>query len=121
MDVFAGDEWFATLNASLAAAGPVPLAEGVTQRIVIHLLDAPTRASHAFTITVEPAGASATPGDHLAADAVVRIDFADAARLYRGDLDSATALREGRVKVSGNVGVVVTLLDWLLGARGPIA
>ncbi len=119
MDEFAGDEWFATLNASLVVVGPLPVPANALHRIVFHLLDAPGRAPHAFTITLQPAGASAAPGDHLAADAVVRIDFADAARLYRGDLDSATALREGRIKVNGDVGVVVTLLDWLLQARGP--
>ena len=118
MDEFAGDEWFATLNASLVAAGPLPPGDDVVRRIVFHLLDAPTRAPHAFTIALAPSGASAAPGDHLAADAVVRIDFADAARLYRGDLDSATALREGRIKVSGDVSVVVALLEWLLRARG---
>lgn len=117
---FAGDEWFATLNESLVAAGPVPMIESL-RRIVIHLIDAPNRAPHAFTLTLEPSGASVTAGDHLAADAVVRIDFADAARLYRGDLDSATALREGRIKIRGDVSVVVALLDWLLHARGPAA
>ena len=118
VDEFAGGEWFATLNASLAAAGPVPALDA-ERRIVIHLLKAPGRAPHAFTITLGPLGASAAAGDHLAADAVLRIDYADAARLARGDLDSATALREGRVKVRGDVGVVVALLDWLLGAHGP--
>ncbi len=120
MDEFAGDEWFATLNESLVAAGPVPMFE-TPQRIVFHLLDAPTRAPHAFTFTLGPSGASVAAGDHLAADAVVRIAFADAARLYRGDLDSAAALREGRVKVRGDVSVVVALLDWLLNARGSAA
>jgi len=121
VDEFAGDEWFASLNATLVAAGPVPVAEGTVQRIVIQLLDAPNRVPHAFTITLAPAGASAEAGDHLAADAVVRIDFADASRLHRGDLDSATALREGRVKVRGDVNAVVALLDWLLVAHGPSA
>ena len=117
VDEFAGDEWFATLHATLVAAGPVPGLDA-ERRIVIHLLEAPNRAPHAFTITLGPTGAAAAPGDHLAADAVLRIDYADAARLARGDLDSATALREGRVKVRGDVGVVVALLDWLLGAHG---
>ena len=120
MNEFAGDEWFATLNESLAAAGPVPVFE-TAQRIVIHLIDAPNRVPHAFTLTLDPSGASVAVGDHLAADAVVHIDFADAARLYRGDLDSATALRDGRIKVRGDVSVIVTLLDWLLNARGPVA
>ena len=117
MDEFAGDEWFATLNATLVAAGPVPSIDEA-RRIVIHLDDAPTRSPHAFTITLAPSGASAAPGDHLAADAVVRIAFSDAASLARGDLDSAAALREGRVKVRGDVSVVVALLDWLLAAHG---
>ncbi len=121
MAEFAGDEWFANLNATLAAAGPVPLADGVTLRVVVELADAPSKVPHAFTLSLRAAGASAEVGDHLAADTLVRLAYADAARLLRGELDSATALREGRVKVRGDVNGLVALLDWLLAAHRPRA
>ncbi len=114
----AGGEWLAALNATLAAAGPVPLPEGRTLRVVVELTGGPAKVPHAFTVTLQPSGAVAEVGDHLAADTIVRLAYADATRLTRGDLDSATALREGRVKVRGDVNAIVALLDWLLSAHG---
>ena len=121
MAEFASEAWFATLNATLAAAGPVPMASDATLRVVVALIDGPTKTPHAFTLTLRGSGATVEIGDHLAADTLVRIAYADASRIFRGDLDSATALREGLVKVRGDVNGLVALLDWLVGAHRPRA
>ncbi|HEV7958830.1 MAG TPA: SCP2 sterol-binding domain-containing protein, partial [Acidimicrobiales bacterium] len=76
--------------------------------------DGPTSAPHAMTFTVTAEGAVGEPGDHLAADAVVRLTYDDALALSRGTLESGVALREGRLKVSGDVQALVPLLEWLL-------
>lgn len=118
MAVFLSDEWFGELNESLRVAGPVPLDEGAaTFRVVLEFPDAPPTGPHALTFTLSAQGASVDPGDHLAAEAVVRMRYLDAVALTTGKFDSATALREGRVKIRGDVNAIVPLLGWLQQAH----
>ena len=114
---FLSVDWFEGLNEVLRAAGPVPLEGESTLRIVLQFSDAPSNLPHAMTFTLRPDGASAELGDHLAADALVRLPYADAVALTSGAFDSATALREGRIKVRGDVNAVVPLLAWLQRAH----
>ncbi len=116
---FLSDDWFAALNDTLRAAPRPPLAEGSpTLRVVFELAGGPSTSPHAITLTVSPEGAYAERGDHLAANAVVRVSYSDARALTNGELESADALREGRLKVRGDAQALVPLLDWLLGAYG---
>ena len=57
------------------------------------------------------------PGDHLAAETLLRLSYADARDLTLGTFDSATALRQGRVKVRGDLNALVPLLAWLQRAH----
>jgi SCP-2 sterol transfer family len=115
---FLSTEWFRELNETLEGADPVPIENGApTVRIVIEFPDAPKIGPHAITFTIGPEGARAEPGDHLAADAMVRLSYADASALTGGDIDSASALRDGRVKVRGDVNAIVPLLSWLQRAH----
>ena len=114
---FLTDEWFASVNEGLARAEPVPLAPAQTRRVVFELADAPASGPHALTFSLASDSASVTPGDHLAADAIIRLAYRDAEALARGELDSANALREGRIKVRGDVNAVVPLLEWLTRAH----
>ena len=57
------------------------------------------------------------PGDHLAADAIVRLTYDDAAVAHRRPIDSASALRDGRIKVRGDINAIVPLLGWLQRAH----
>jgi hypothetical protein len=114
---FLTEGWFAGLNTSLAAAGPAPVAAGHPVRVVLEFADGPATQPHALTFTLAPEGATVAPGDHLAADALVRLSFEDARALVEGSVTSATALREGRVKVRGDLDAVVALVDWLAKAH----
>ena len=115
---FLTDEWFTGLNETLRAAGPVPLdTDAKVFRVVLEFVDAPGSLPHAITLTLTSDQASLSAGDHLAADAIVRLTYADALALTTGTLDSATALRGGRLKVRGDVHAVVPLLDWLQQAH----
>ncbi|MBW4077694.1 MAG: SCP2 sterol-binding domain-containing protein [Acidobacteria bacterium] len=115
---FLGVEWFDELNDVLRAAGPVPLeTEGATLRVVLEFSNAPGSVAHALTFTLSPDGARAEIGDHLAADALIALTYADALALTNGTLDSASALREGRIKVRGDINAVVPLLAWLQQAH----
>ncbi|MHB1088878.1 MAG: SCP2 sterol-binding domain-containing protein [Acidimicrobiales bacterium] len=114
---FLGVEWFEHLNDVLRAAGPVPLEGENVLRVVLEFPDAPPSSAHALTFTLSPEGARAEIGDHLAGDALIRLSYADALALTNGTLDSASALREGRIKVRGDVNAVVPLLAWLQRAH----
>lgn len=114
---FLGVEWFEHLNEVLRAAGPVPLEGERALRVVLEFPDAPASGAHALTFTLSPEGARAEIGDHLAADALIRLSYANALALSTGTLDSASALREGRIKVRGDVNAVLPLLAWLQRAH----
>jgi hypothetical protein len=111
-------EWFEELAQTLHDAGPVPMDSGVTiQRVVIEVPDAPSSGPHAMTICLSAEGATVDAGDHLAADAIVRLTYADALALSLGQFDSATALREGRIKARGDINAIVPALGWLQRAH----
>ena len=114
---FLSDSWFDRLNETLAQAGPVPVKRDTVFRIVIEMTDAPGGAPHALTLTIRDREARVDPGDNLLADTLIRMSFSDARSLFRGDSDSAGALREGRVKVRGNINALVPLLEWMQNAH----
>jgi hypothetical protein len=115
---FLSTAWFQELNESLAHAEPVPVAtDAPTVRVVIEFPDAPNNRPHAITFAIGAEGARVESGDHLAADAIVRLSYADASALTGGDIDSASALRDGRVKVRGDISAIVPLLNWLQRAH----
>ena len=111
---FLSAEWFSALNEALSRAGTPPLGEHDVLRVVLEFTDGPKSVPHALTFTVSAEGAVGEPGDHLAADAVVRLTYDDAVALTLGTLESGVALREGRLKVRGDVQALVPFLEWLL-------
>lgn len=114
MAEFLSAEWLVELNETLSVAGPVPLPDGASlYRVVLEFLDAPASRAHAVTLTMDEAGASLREGDDPHADASVRLNYADALALTQGRFDSASALREGRVKVRGDINAIVPMLGWL--------
>jgi putative sterol carrier protein len=117
---FLSDSWFDRLNRTLSQAGPVPVKPDVVFRIVIEMTDTPGGAPHALTLTIRDGEAKVDAGDNLLADTLIRMTYADARALFRGDIDSAGALREGRVKVRGNINALVPLLEWMQHAH-PVA
>jgi len=111
---FLSEEWFESLRAALREAGPVPVtSDDSVFRVVLEFTGTPSTLPHALTFIMESGGASVALGDHLFADALIRLSYEDALALSTGTLESASALREGRVKVRGDVNAIVPLLSWL--------
>lgn len=118
MATFLSPEWFEELRGTLAAAGPVPRErDAPIVRVVIEFPDAPRSVPHAITFTLSGEGATVDAGDHLAADAIVRLSYEDATSLSSGTTDSASALRDGRIKVRGDINAIVPVLGWLQRAH----
>ena len=115
---FLSAEWLAALNDSLKVSGTPPLGRASeTFRVVLEFTEGPSSSPHALTFTISADGASAELGDHLAANAVIRLSLSDAEALTSGTLESASALREGRLKVRGDVHGLVPLLGWLQSSK----
>jgi hypothetical protein len=115
---FLSEEWFEQLNAVLRAAGAVPLDEThAVCRVVVELVDAPAGGPQALTLTLEHTGASAVPDGVEDPDAAIRLTFDDAQRLTAGTFDSASALREGRVKLRGDLSALMLVVGWLQQAH----
>jgi hypothetical protein len=115
---FLSVEWIEQLNDTLRNAGPVPFESAEsTVRVVLEFPDAPKSAPHALTFTLSGEGASVEAGDHLAADAIVRLSYEEATSLTNGTIDSASALRDGRIKVRGDINAIVPVLGWLQRAH----
>ena len=114
---FLSEVWFAELSELLARSGPVPLEGPGVYRVVIEIYDAPGSVPHAMTLSLGRDGATVAVGDHLAADAILRLSYLDAKSLHEGRFDSATALREGRVKVRGDMTLIIDALAWLQRAH----
>ena len=114
MAEFLSVQWFDDLNENLRHADPLPFdANSQSLHVVLEFVDSPTALPHAITFTMSADGASLCAGDHLTADARLSLTYDDALALTAGRFDSATALREGRVKVSGDINAIVPLLSWL--------
>jgi hypothetical protein len=110
--------WFQELNETLTAAGPVPFeSDAPIVRVVLEFPDAPKSVPHAVTFTLTSEGATVDAGDHLAANAIVRLSYEDATALTTGTIDSASALRDGRIKVRGDINAIVPVLGWLQRAH----
>ena len=117
MSEFLSDPWFEELNARLHTSAPSALPEGTRPcQVVIDVPDAPSQLPHALTLTINDEGVRVAPGDCSTADTVLRLSYLDATALTAGQLDSASALRDGRVKVRGDVNVLVPLTTWLHAA-----
>jgi hypothetical protein len=117
VSTFLSDQWFEELDRRLAASPPAPLPQGAsTCRVVFDFEDSPPTLAHAITLTITDEGARLTPGDFRDADVVLTLAYHDGAALTSGRLDSATALRDGRIKVRGNVNLLVPLASWLHSA-----
>jgi len=116
---FLSPDWFEQTNTALAGAdpGPVPVEPDHVVRVVLEINDPPTKLPHALTLTIGQNGASIAPGDHLEADLIVRLGYVDARALSSGELDASRALREGRLKVRGDINALVPLGLWMTAAH----
>ena len=116
---FLSDQWFEDLTARLAHASPGPLPDGARPcRLVVEFTEAPDGLTSSLTLAVSATSLQVTPGEEPPADAYLRIGYSDAAAIARGDLDSATALRDGRIKVRGDASAIAPLANWLLAVLG---
>ncbi|HEY5304649.1 MAG TPA: SCP2 sterol-binding domain-containing protein [Acidimicrobiales bacterium] len=114
VEAFLSDAWFDELNVRLDASELVTLPEGASAcDVAFDLTDVPTTFTPALTLSITSSRAHVTPGHGAHADVTLQLSYDDAAALVTGRLDSTAALRDGRVKVRGDVNVLIPLASWL--------
>jgi len=121
MTTFLSSDWFSDVNLRLAEAEVSSLADVSPTIVVVEFPDAPSDGARALTLTLSPAGARVTPGDHLGADTVIRLPYEVAVAISTGASDAATALRQGRLKVRGDVNNLVVFAPWMAHLWGEAA
>jgi len=112
---FLSEDWFHAINEVLQSA--TPESDG-SWRVVFEWTDGPSSTPHAMTLSCLKGIVAIGIGDHLAADALVTLSFADAKALAAGSLDVAEALRAGRFKLRGDSKAVVEMANTLRAAFG---
>ena len=117
---FLSDQWFEELNYRLTTSTPRALPEGASPcDIVVTMTDVPAGLAESLTLSITADAVRVDAGASTEAPTVVRLSYDDAAALTSGRLDSATALREGRIKVRGDVNALVPFAAWLAALLGP--
>jgi hypothetical protein len=109
---FLSPEWFGQVGERLAAA-PVPGPDVPSQSVTLVFEGGPTDGVNAVSLSLNAQGATVTAGETVNASVVLRLSFDDARALSSGTLESATALREGRIKARGDLASLTALGPWL--------
>ena len=112
MSDFLSSDWFAETNDRLETGRATRPSEAVDCALVVEVLAGPPGTPEALSLVLEGDDTRVVPGAVEAPSVVIRLAYADAAAIAHGHLDSATALREGRLKVRGDVNVLVPLAGW---------
>ena len=110
------DAWLEECNGALAGVSGLP---ADARRLVVTevVTGAPAGTHDHVTLILDDAGARLRAGDDLSASAWLTVAMADAEALHRGELDPATALAEGRVRVRGDLRAVVDAVALLADAH----
>ena len=98
------------MNDQLSSVGS-PLSGDVT--VVLYFEGDLTREDASLSLKVTSERAYVSPGSLESPDVQVHIQFADAEQLAQGHTDSATLLRQGKLKVRGDVHRLIGSIDAL--------
>lgn len=107
-------EWCAERTSQWSALGAPPLPGEGPFRVVFSFTDGGD--PHALTLTMAEV-VSIEVGDHLMADCVIELSRGDAEAMIAGTSTSAAALRDGKLKVRGNINSLVAMSDWFRKAK----
>lgn len=104
---FLSQEWL-DLGPSLASSQPECL--GATARIQYVVTGGPDGEVRYYWVLVDGRLSEAGLGELADAEVTLAQGYADAVRIQKGELDPNAAFMQGRVKVSGNMAKLMSLL-----------
>jgi putative sterol carrier protein len=102
-------EWIEALTATLAAHEGFKSAIAGTQlSLQFEVPDAPEGAEKIYTITIDEGAARVTAGAGESPDITIVNNYETAAAMAKGELNTQMAFMTGKIKVSGNMGKLMT-------------
>jgi putative sterol carrier protein len=106
---FLSDEWLSEVESKLNAhEGFQQAATGKTVKLQQVVSGAP-QGDTKYGFVIEGGKVSMVPGDIEGADATINQDYETAAGLSKGELNGQTAFMSGKLKISGNMMVMMQL------------
>jgi hypothetical protein len=112
---YLSDEWMTEAAAALAAA-PAPV-DGADDAVVLQYdVTAAPGGKRSYALRFDGSGIQLDPGAHKDASASFTLDYDVAAQIAQGQLSAQAAFMQGRLKLGGDVMVLVrqhALLDGL--------
>ena len=109
MAKFLTAEWIEALTATLAAHEGFKSAAGNAQiSIAFEVPDAPEGAEKNYTVAVEGGVAKVAAGPGASPDITIVNNYETAVAMAKGELNTQMAFMTGKIKVSGNMGKLMT-------------
>jgi putative sterol carrier protein len=104
---FLSDEWVADLNGAVAADEQVSAAASGVHLTIQQVVVGPDGGETCYFTRVDDGRVELTPGRADDADTTITEDYDTAAALARGDTTPQDAILAGKVRVSGDLGVLL--------------
>jgi predicted lipid carrier protein YhbT len=107
MAQYLSPEWIDLLGQTM---GDLPERPGATATVQHVVTGGPDGDVRFVTVVEDGAVASATPGTDAGADITLTTTYADSVEVLQGELDANAAFMQGRIKVTGDMERLLTLL-----------
>ncbi len=105
---FLSDDWFVAANASLAQhPGFQQAIAGKDLGVQFHVTDGDDGGPLDYHMAIVGGGATVARGELEGADVSITSDYATAAGIAKGDLNTQMAFMTGKIKVGGNLAILM--------------
>jgi hypothetical protein len=104
---YLSDEWLDEAGAALAGSEALRAPAGQAPVVLQYEVTAAPGGKCTYSLSVTEAGAVLQRGPHADAAASFGLDYATAAEIARGELSAQAAFMQGRLKLGGDVTVLV--------------
>ena len=112
---YLSQEWFDEVNRAAADSDRIKVdTAGIALTIQQVVTGAPDGDAH-YAVKVRDGAVTVTPGDDPEADVTITEDWDTAVSVANGELPAAAAFMTGRIRVSGNVAVLLDAQGSLQG------
>ena len=109
MSKFLTVQWLEDLSAALAAhEGFIKAISNAEISLQFEVTDAPEGTENIYAIAVQGGAARVTRGTAESPDVTIVSNYETAAAIAKGELNTQMAFMTGKIKVSGNMGKIMT-------------
>jgi len=113
---YLSDEWMAAAAADLAASDSLRAATAEAELTIQYEVAGAPGGKAAYGVSFDHGAVTLEPGPHKDAQVKFELDYSSAAAIASGELSAQAAFMQGKLKLGGDVGVLVrqhALIDGL--------